>query len=80
MIYIINDKYYINIAPSIYVEVVVLENGTIKPTKNKIETNSNFVARTTSINDILKNNKVHEQPREEVRVQTQTQKHNRRKR
>lgn len=43
MIYQINNKYYIRVAPSIYTEIsFILKNNdvTIKPTPNKIEVNS----------------------------------------
>ena len=43
MIYQINNKYYIRVAPSIYTEIsFILKNDDviIKPTSNKIEVNS----------------------------------------
>lgn len=78
MVYSIDGKYYINISPSVFVEVDVLENGVIKPTQNKIEITGNTIVTPTTINNILNNKKIHEQPVEEVR--TQLQKHNKRRR
>ena len=50
MIYVINNKCYVNIAPLIYVEVVVSKDGKITPTKNKIEVNANTeISQTTVI-------------------------------
>lgn len=54
MLYVINNKCYVNIAPSIYVEVVISKDGKITPTSNKLEANANTEIHTTTINDWLK--------------------------
>lgn len=77
MLYVINGKYYVNIAPSIYTEVTVSENGTIAPTKNKVEANNNTVVTTITKDEILKKLKENEKPSEEVHEVRQ--RHNRRK-
>jgi len=48
MLYSINNKCYVNISPSIYVEVIISKDGTITPTNNKIEVNgSTEITQTT---------------------------------
>ena len=76
MLYVINGKYYVNIAPSIYVEVLVTKDGDVTPTSNKIEVNANTPVVQVSLKDIIKNIKT-----EPVYVLHETgQKNNRRKR
>lgn len=55
MLYIINGKYYVNIAPSIYVEVFVNKDGDIQATSNKIEVDANTTVQQTSLKDIIQN-------------------------
>jgi len=55
MIYSIDGKYYVNISPSIYVEVNPTLNGdniALMPTRNKIEVNSNTNIIPMSLEDI----------------------------
>ena len=54
MLYRINNKCYVKIAPSIYVEVNISEDGKITPTKNKIEINSNTNVETTTLQTEIK--------------------------
>lgn len=76
MLYKINNKCYINIAPSIYVEVNVSKDGKITPTKNKIEVNSNIRVGTTTLEEEIKKT---------IKTETRTEtyavnrKHNKRK-
>lgn len=56
MLYTIDNKCYVNIAPSIYIEVVISEDGKITPTKNKIEANADTKINTITIADWLKRN------------------------
>lgn len=51
MLYVINNKCYVNIAPSIYVEVVVSRDGKITPTNNKVEVNSKMKIEQTTLKD-----------------------------
>ncbi len=76
MLYKINNKCYINIAPSIYVEVIVSNDGEITPTKNKIEVNPHIRVETTTLEEEIKKT---------VKTETRTEnyavnrKHNKRK-
>lgn len=54
MLYVINDKCYVNIAPSIYVEVVISKDGNITPTNNKLEVTPQMKIEPTTLNDWLK--------------------------
>lgn len=54
MLYLIDNKCYINIAPSIYVEVKISQEGGITPTNNKIEVNSFTKIKQTTLNEELK--------------------------
>jgi len=54
MLYRINNKCYVKIAPSIYVEVNISGDGKIAPTKNKIEINSNTNVETTTLQTEIK--------------------------
>lgn len=54
MLYVIGDKCYVNIAPSVYVEVVVSKGGKITPTKNKVEITSTTNIQQTTVTDWLK--------------------------
>ena len=54
MLYVINNKCYINVAPSIYVEVNVNKNGSITPTNNKLEANATTIIQTTTVAEWLK--------------------------
>lgn len=58
MVYSMNDKYYINISPSIYVEVIILDNGDIQATNNKIEVASNAPIMQISVKDVLERRKL----------------------
>ena len=53
MLYIVNDKCCVNVAPSIYVEVVISKDGNITPTDNKIEVNGDTLVRQTTLQDCL---------------------------
>lgn len=53
MLYVINNKCYVNIAPSIYVEVVISKDGKITPTQNRIEANANTKVSQTTISEWL---------------------------
>ena len=58
MIYVIDEKYYVNISPSIYVEVIpqkVGANVLLKPTKNKIEVPNGAELNKIDINTIKEN-------------------------
>lgn len=55
MLYVIDKKCYVNIAPSIYVEVAISKDGKITPTNNKLEVNANTKIQTTTLEDWLKN-------------------------
>lgn len=68
MLYIINGKYYVNISPSIYVEVAISKDGDITPTENKIETNASTYIRETTLAECLRKTKETEQPRSEYVV------------
>lgn len=57
MLYIIDNKYYVNISPLMYVEVNISDDGNIVPTDNKIEVSSNIKVQSTTLEDVLKNNK-----------------------
>lgn len=54
MLYIIDDKCYVNIAPSIYVEVVISKDGTITPTNKRLEINANTKIHATTLEGWLK--------------------------
>ena len=58
MLYSINGKCYVNIAPSVYIEVIVMPNGDIKSTLNKIEINKNTVVTETTVDNEIKKIKV----------------------
>lgn len=53
MLYTIDGKYYVNISPSIYAEVVVSKDGSVQATGNKIELNNPNVEQIT-ISEIVK--------------------------
>ena len=55
MLYIIDNKCYVNVAPLIYVEVVVSKDGSVTPTDNKIEVNANTSVTRTTLEDWLNN-------------------------
>ena len=55
MLYVINNKCYVNVAPSIYVEVVISKDGKVTPTKNRIEVTSNTGIRQTTVKGWLDN-------------------------
>ena len=58
MLYRIDNKCYVNIAPSIYVEVIIHENGDVESTLNKIEVNGNTKIEPTTLEiEIKKLNK-----------------------
>ncbi len=54
MLYSINGKCYVNIAPSVYIEVIVGEDGSINPTNNRIEVNGNTIIGQTTLYDEVK--------------------------
>ena len=54
MLYIIDEKCYVNIAPSIYVEVVISKDGKITPTNKRLEANATTVVTPTTLTDWLK--------------------------
>lgn len=68
MLYLINNKCYVNIAPSVYVEVVVSKDGKITPTKNKLEVNSSTRIETTTIDKEISKIKKVEPPRVEYEI------------
>ena len=56
MLYEINNKYYVNISPSIYVEVTVAlkdDKGVITPTQNRLEANANTTIKPITLNEIV---------------------------
>ena len=56
MLYEINNKYYVNISPSIYVEVTVVlkdDKGVITPTQNRLEANANTAINSITLNEIV---------------------------
>jgi hypothetical protein len=56
MLYEINNKYYVNISPSIYVEVVITlinGEGVITPTQNRLEANSNTTINSITLKEIV---------------------------
>lgn len=55
MLYVINGKHYVNIAPSIYVEVLVTKDGDVQSTLNKIEVDANTHVEQVSLEEIVKN-------------------------
>ena len=77
MLYVIDDKYYVNISPSIYSEVIVDEKGIVKPIGKKIEINNRTRIETIKIADVLKRNVTIETP--QVSERGINQKHNRRR-
>lgn len=77
MLYIINGKCYVNIAPSMYVEVVISKDGNITPTKNKIEANANTRIEQTSLDIELKKLVQTEAPHSDANYEIR-QKYNRR--
>ena len=77
MLYVIDGKYYVNVSPSIYSEVVVDAKGTVKPAGKKIEVKSGTYVETIKIADILKRNVIIETPQDGERGINQ--KHNRRR-
>ena len=80
MIYIIDGKYYVNISPSIYVEVTVDETGKITPTKNKKEVNSNTILTKVTIEEIKnikKNNINKETIKNDLSIKSKYSKHKR---
>lgn len=54
MLYSINGKCYVNIAPSVYIEVIISEDGSINPTNNRIEVNGNTIIGQTTLYDEIK--------------------------
>ena len=54
MLYVINNKCYVNIAPSIYVEVTISREGKITPTQNKIEVTTQTKIEQVTLKDWLK--------------------------
>lgn len=65
MLYVINNKCYVNISPSIYVEVVISKSGSITPTSNKLEATADMEIRQTTLDDWLKNFVANETTRDE---------------
>lgn len=55
MLYVIDKKCYVNIAPSIYVEVAISKDGKITPTDKKVEVNAGTKIQQTTLEDWLKN-------------------------
>ena len=56
MLYEISNKYYVNISPSIYVEVTVAlkdDKGVITPTQNRLEANADTTINPITLNEIV---------------------------
>ena len=77
MLYVINNKCYVNISPSIYVEVKISDDKKIQPTSEKIEINSNTHVEKITLDEAIKRFVKTETPIEEFKPR---QKHNRHKR
>ena len=77
MLYVIDGKYYVNVSPSIYSEVIVDAKGTVKPAGKKIEVKSGTYVEMIKIADVLKRNVKIETPQNSER--SINQKYNRRR-